>query len=98
MVSVRAGLPDYGHVLACQFAGPGARLHEVVTRWLTELFGLPTGTAAVLVSGASLANTTALAAARDHQLARAGEVNTGAFDPFPGHRGVGPPVSGLGTR
>jgi hypothetical protein len=49
-----------------------ARLHEVVTGWLTELFGLPAGTAAVFVSGASMANTTALAAARDHQLARAG--------------------------
>jgi glutamate/tyrosine decarboxylase-like PLP-dependent enzyme len=33
---------------------------------------LPTRTAAVFVSGASMANTTALAAARDHQLARAG--------------------------
>ena len=48
-----------------------ARLHEVVTGWLTELFGLPAGTA-VFVSGASMANTTALAAARDHQLAQAG--------------------------
>ena len=50
-----------------------ARLHEVVTGWLTELFGLPTGTAAVFVSGASMANTTALAAARDHELARRSE-------------------------
>ena len=33
---------------------------------------LAAGTAAVFVSGASMANTTALAAARDHQLARAG--------------------------
>jgi glutamate/tyrosine decarboxylase-like PLP-dependent enzyme len=49
-----------------------ARLHEVVSVWLAELLGLPAGTAAVFVSGASLANTTALAAARDHQLARAG--------------------------
>jgi glutamate/tyrosine decarboxylase-like PLP-dependent enzyme len=49
-----------------------ARLHEVVTAWLADLLGLPAGTAAVFVSGASLANTTALAAARDHQLARAG--------------------------
>ncbi|HEY3651068.1 MAG TPA: hypothetical protein VGL33_24090, partial [Streptosporangiaceae bacterium] len=49
-----------------------ARLHEVVTGWLTELFGLPAGTAAGFVSGASMANATALAAARDHQLARAG--------------------------
>jgi glutamate/tyrosine decarboxylase-like PLP-dependent enzyme len=49
-----------------------ARLHEVVTGWLTDLFGLPSGTGAVFVSGASMANTTALTAARDHQLARAG--------------------------
>jgi glutamate/tyrosine decarboxylase-like PLP-dependent enzyme len=49
-----------------------ARLYEVVTRWLAELLGLPAGTAAGFVSGASLANTTALAAARDHQLAQAG--------------------------
>jgi glutamate/tyrosine decarboxylase-like PLP-dependent enzyme len=48
-----------------------ARLHDVVTGWLTELLGLPAGTAAVFVTGASMANTAALAAARDHQLARA---------------------------
>ena len=48
------------------------RLHEVVTVWLAELFGLPAGSAAVFVTGASMANTAALAAARDHQLARAG--------------------------
>jgi hypothetical protein len=39
---------------------------------LAGLLGLPAGTAAVFVSGASMANTAALAAARDHQLARAG--------------------------
>ena len=50
----------------------GARLHEVVTAWLADLLGLPAGTASVFVSGASMANTTALAAARDYQLARAG--------------------------
>jgi len=49
-----------------------ARLHEVVTRWLAELLGLPGGTAAVFVTGAAMANTAALTAARDHQLARAG--------------------------
>src|SRR5580693_5153556 len=49
-----------------------ARLHEVVTAWLAELLGLPAGSAAVFVTGASMANTAALAAARDHQLARAG--------------------------
>ncbi len=50
----------------------GARLHDVVTAWLADLLGLPAGTASVFVSGASMANTTALAAARDYQLARAG--------------------------
>jgi hypothetical protein len=49
-----------------------ARLHEVVTGWLADLLGLPTGTAAAFVSGASMANTATLAAARDHQLARVG--------------------------
>ena len=49
-----------------------ARLHDVVTGWLADLLGLPTGTAAAFVTGASMANTTALTAARDAQLARAG--------------------------
>jgi glutamate/tyrosine decarboxylase-like PLP-dependent enzyme len=49
-----------------------ARLHEVVTAWLADLLGLPAGTTAAFVTGASMANTAALAAARDHQLARAG--------------------------
>jgi glutamate/tyrosine decarboxylase-like PLP-dependent enzyme len=49
-----------------------ARLHDVVTAWLAELLGLPAGSAAVFVTGASMAGTAALAAARDHQLARAG--------------------------
>jgi glutamate/tyrosine decarboxylase-like PLP-dependent enzyme len=49
-----------------------ARLHAVVSRWLTELLGLPAGSAAVFVTGAAMANTAALAAARDQQLARAG--------------------------
>jgi len=53
-----------------------ARLHEVVTRWLTELLGLPAGSAAVFVTGAAMANTAALTAAltaaRDQQLAQAG--------------------------
>jgi glutamate/tyrosine decarboxylase-like PLP-dependent enzyme len=49
-----------------------ARLHEVVTGWLADLLGLPAGTGAVFVTGASMANTAALTAARDHQLAQAG--------------------------
>ncbi len=49
-----------------------ARLHEVVNGWLLDLLGLPLGTAAVFVTGSAMANTAALAAARDQQLARWG--------------------------
>ena len=49
-----------------------ARVHEVVTGWLAGLLGLPAGSAAVFVTGAAMANTAALTAARDQQLARAG--------------------------
>jgi glutamate/tyrosine decarboxylase-like PLP-dependent enzyme len=49
-----------------------AQLGEVMTGWLRDLLGLPTGTAAVFVTGTAMANTAALAAARDRQLAWAG--------------------------
>jgi glutamate/tyrosine decarboxylase-like PLP-dependent enzyme len=49
-----------------------ARLHDVVTGWLTDLLGLPADSAAAFVTGATMANATALTAARDQQLARAG--------------------------
>jgi glutamate/tyrosine decarboxylase-like PLP-dependent enzyme len=49
-----------------------ARLHEVVTGWLTGLLGLPAGTAAGFMTGSAMANTAALTAARDQQLARTG--------------------------
>jgi glutamate/tyrosine decarboxylase-like PLP-dependent enzyme len=49
-----------------------ARLHDVASSWLVDLFGLPEGTAAAFVGGATMANATALAAARDQQLARTG--------------------------
>jgi glutamate/tyrosine decarboxylase-like PLP-dependent enzyme len=49
-----------------------ARLRDVVTGWLTELLELPTGTAAAFMTGSAMANTTALTAARDQQLARSG--------------------------
>ena len=58
----------------------GARLHDVVTAWLADLLGLPAGTASVFVFGASMANTTALAAARDYQLARAGPLDARVRD------------------
>ncbi len=59
-----AGLPVMSPV--------AARLHDVVTGWLADLLGLPSGTAAAFVTGAAMANTAALTAARDQQLARAG--------------------------
>lgn len=49
-----------------------ARLHTVTTRWLVDLLGLPGTSQVVYVTGASMANATALTAARDRQLRRAG--------------------------
>jgi glutamate/tyrosine decarboxylase-like PLP-dependent enzyme len=52
---------------------PGvSHLEEVALRWLTALFDLPPGAAAGFVTGATVANFTALAAARHAVLARAG--------------------------
>jgi glutamate/tyrosine decarboxylase-like PLP-dependent enzyme len=52
---------------------PGvAHLEQVVLRWLSELFGLPTGTAGAFVTGGTMANFTCLAAARHAVLERAG--------------------------
>jgi glutamate/tyrosine decarboxylase-like PLP-dependent enzyme len=47
-------------------------LEQVARRWLVELFGLPSTTVAGFVSGATMANLTALAAARHAVLARVG--------------------------
>ena len=49
-----------------------ARLGAVALRWITELLGLPAGTAGGFVTGATMANTTCLAAARDAVLTRHG--------------------------
>jgi glutamate/tyrosine decarboxylase-like PLP-dependent enzyme len=52
---------------------PGATvIEEVAGRWLKELFGIPGDASFALVTGCQLAHTTALAAARNHVLARAG--------------------------
>lgn len=52
---------------------PGvSRLEQVTLRWLVDLFDLPAGTGAAFVTGATVANFTALAAARNGVLARAG--------------------------
>ncbi|MGH3589249.1 MAG: aspartate aminotransferase family protein, partial [Pseudonocardia sp.] len=49
-----------------------ARLHATTSSWLVDLLGLPEGTATAFVTGATMANATALDAARDHLLAREG--------------------------
>jgi glutamate/tyrosine decarboxylase-like PLP-dependent enzyme len=52
---------------------PGvSRIEEVAMRWLVELFELPLSTGTGFVSGATVANFTALAAARHAVLAAAG--------------------------
>ena len=47
-------------------------LHDVAARWLVDVLHLPTGTGVAFVSGATVANASCLAAARDALLARAG--------------------------
>lgn len=49
-----------------------ARLHDVARDWLVALFGFPDGTEASFVTGATMANASAFAAARDGQLERMG--------------------------
>ena len=49
-----------------------ARLDAIALRWVTELLGLPEGTGGGFVTGATMANATCLAAARDAVLARHG--------------------------
>jgi glutamate/tyrosine decarboxylase-like PLP-dependent enzyme len=49
-----------------------ARLNAVALRWVTELLALPAGTGGGFVSGATMANATCLAAARDAVLTRHG--------------------------
>jgi glutamate/tyrosine decarboxylase-like PLP-dependent enzyme len=54
-------------------ATPGvAHLETVALTWLNALFGFPVGTAGAFVTGATMANFTALAASRHHVLAQAG--------------------------
>ena len=49
-----------------------ARLEDVALRWMVELLGLPEGTGAGFVSGATMANFSGLAAARHAVLRQAG--------------------------
>lgn len=54
-------------------AGPSAaRLEEVALGWLADALGLPAGVAGAFVTGATMANFTALASARHRLLSRAG--------------------------
>lgn len=50
----------------------GAKLEEVALGWLVDALGLPSGTGAGFVTGATMANFTALAAARHAILGRQG--------------------------
>lgn len=49
-----------------------AVVEEITARWIAELLGLPDGLSAAFVTGATMANFTALAAARHEVLRRAG--------------------------
>ncbi len=49
-----------------------AKLEEVALRWLIDLFELPSETGGAFVTGGTMANFTALAAARHHLLEQAG--------------------------
>jgi len=49
-----------------------SRLHDVSRRWLLELLGLPAATVVAFVTGATVANASCLAAARDALLAARG--------------------------
>jgi glutamate/tyrosine decarboxylase-like PLP-dependent enzyme len=50
----------------------GAKLEEIALGWMVDLFGLPTGTGAGFVSGATMANFAGVAAARHRVMATAG--------------------------
>jgi glutamate/tyrosine decarboxylase-like PLP-dependent enzyme len=66
-----AGAWDQNTALSAVTPGV-ARLEEIALRWLIELLDLPPGTGAGFVTGATVANFAALAAARHVVLARAG--------------------------
>jgi glutamate/tyrosine decarboxylase-like PLP-dependent enzyme len=58
---------------ALQVMSPvAAKLEEVVLEWMVDLLGLPSGSGAGFVTGTTMANFTALAAARTALLHRAG--------------------------
>jgi glutamate/tyrosine decarboxylase-like PLP-dependent enzyme len=66
-----AGAWDQNAALYASMPGV-SRLEIVALRWLVDLFDLPSGTGGAFVTGATVANFTALAAARNGVLARVG--------------------------
>jgi glutamate/tyrosine decarboxylase-like PLP-dependent enzyme len=60
------------NVMLRRLTPAAAAVEEVAGRWLLELLGLPEGSAVGFVTGATMANFTCLAAARDTVLRRAG--------------------------
>ncbi|MCH7718654.1 MAG: aspartate aminotransferase family protein [Chloroflexi bacterium] len=63
----------WGQNAALVVASPvGAALEEIALRWLLELFSLPSSCGGAFVTGATMANFTALAAARHAVLQEAG--------------------------
>lgn len=62
------------------FAGPGAvRMENSMVRWLADLVGYPAQAAGTLLSGGSLANLTAIVAARDAMGIRSRDVERSAI-------------------
>src|SRR3984885_92810 len=58
---------------AMQVMSPvAAKLEEIVLQWIVDLLGLPSGSGAGFVTGTTMANFTALAAARSALLQRSG--------------------------
>src|SRR5437763_6084818 len=66
-----AGAWDQNAALS-QISPGTAAVEEVALRWLVDVLGLPSGTAGGFVTGATMANLTALAAARHAVLAEVG--------------------------
>jgi glutamate/tyrosine decarboxylase-like PLP-dependent enzyme len=80
---------------AMQIMSPvAAKLEEIVLAWMVDLLGLPAGSGAGFVTGTTMANFTALAAARTTLLQRAGwnVEEDGLFDAPPIHVVVGEEV------
>jgi len=62
------------------FASPGAtRMEQQLVNWMTELVGYPTGSGGDLTSGGSIANLTAIIAARETMGIRARDVEDGCI-------------------